>query len=141
MKQTILLLPIVLTFLLPNTYVRAQTDKTATSIVQPNTAISANHEALDKRIHSEISQFKGKVSLFAKNLETGVTYEFGGDDRVPTASTIKVAVMIETFARVAEGKAKWTDELVLTKEKKAGGSGILPVFTEGLHLTLRDARA
>ncbi len=47
--------------------------------------------------------------------------------------------MIEAFARVAEGKAKWTDELVLTKEKKVGGAGILPVFADGLRLTLRDA--
>ena len=47
--------------------------------------------------------------------------------------------MVEAFARVTEGKAKWTDELVLTKEKKVGGSGILPEFADGLHLTFRDA--
>ena len=58
--------------------------------------------------------------------------------QVPTASTIKVAVMVEAFGRVAEGKAKWTDELVLTKEKKVGGAGILPEFSDGLRLTLRD---
>jgi len=44
--------------------------------------------------------------LFAKNLDTGVTYSFNGDERVRTASTIKVAVMIEAFTRVAEGRAK-----------------------------------
>lgn len=133
---------IVLAFLISPSHICAQTEKAGTSrtsAVQPNSTVSANHEALDKQIRAEISQFKGKVSLFAKNLETGATYEFGGDDRVPTASTIKVAVMIEAFARVAEGKAKWTDELVLTKEKKVGGAGILPVFADGLRLTLRDA--
>jgi beta-lactamase class A len=66
-------------------------------------------------------------------------YELGGDDRVPTASTIKIAIMVEAFARVNEGKAKWTDELILTKEKKVGGSGILGEFADGLHLTFRDA--
>nr|MBA3247664.1 serine hydrolase [Pyrinomonadaceae bacterium] len=34
---------------------------------------------------------------------------------------------------------KWGDELLLTKEKKAGGSGILFEFGDGLKLTLRDA--
>ena len=96
------------------------------------------HEALDKRVKAEIAQFKGKVSLSAKNLDTGAVYEFGGDDRVPTASTIKIAVLIEAHARVAEGKAKWNDELVLTKEKKVGGAGILQEFSDGLRLTLRD---
>src|SRR5205085_6800779 len=52
---------------------------------------------------------------------------------------IKIAVMIEAFARVAEGKAKWTDEVVLTKEKKVSGSGILVELSDGLRLTLRDA--
>ncbi len=93
---------------------------------------------LDKRVRGEVAQFKGKVSLFAKNLDTGSVYTLGGDDRVPTASTIKLAIMVEAFARVAEGKAKWTDELTLTKDKKVGGAGILPEFTDGLRLTLRD---
>src|SRR6266545_1054850 len=94
--------------------------------------------ALDQRVRAEIAQFRGKVSLFAKNLDTGEVYDLGGDDRVQTASTIKIAIMVEAFARVAEGKAKWTDELILTKEKKVGGSGILPEFADGLHLTFRD---
>jgi len=99
---------------------------------------TSKQAALDQRVRGELAQFKGKVRLFAKNLDTGEVYELGGDDRVPTASTIKIAIMVEAFARVAEGKAKWTDELVLTKEKKVGGSGILQEFADGLHLTFRD---
>ena len=94
--------------------------------------------ALDARVRAEIAPFKGKVTLFAKNLDTGETYSFNGDERVRTASTIKVAVMIEAFTRVAEGRAKWTDELVLTKSARYGGSGVLPELADGLRLTLRD---
>jgi beta-lactamase class A len=98
----------------------------------------APNQSLDERINSEISAFKGKVFVYAKNLETGKTFSSNGDERVRTASTIKVAVMIEAFARVAEGKAKWTDELVLTKAARYGGSGVLPELGDGLRLTLRD---
>ncbi|CAN5393228.1 hypothetical protein BH18ACI2_BH18ACI2_12190 [soil metagenome] len=94
---------------------------------------------LDSRVRAEVANFKGKVWLSAKNLDTGATYELNGDERVRTASTIKAPIMVEAFARVAEGKAKWGDELLLTKEKKAGGSGILFEFGDGLKLTLRDA--
>jgi beta-lactamase class A len=94
--------------------------------------------SLDSRLHAEIDPFKGKVFLFAQNLDTGQTYSFNGDERVRTASTIKIAVMIEAFARVAEGRAKWTDELVLTKAARYSGSGILPELSDGLRLTLRD---
>ena len=95
--------------------------------------------ALDQQIKSRVASFKGHVSLFAKNLDTGQTYSLNADERVKTASTIKIAVMVEAFARVAEGHAKWTDEVILTKEKKYGGSGILYELSDGLHLTLRDA--
>jgi beta-lactamase class A len=94
--------------------------------------------ALDARVRTELAQFKGKVFLFARNLDTGQIYSFNGDERVRTASTVKVAVMIEAFARVAEGHAKWTDELVLTKAARYGGSGVLPELADGLRLTLRD---
>src|SRR6266850_6625087 len=94
--------------------------------------------SLDTLVRAEIAPFKGKVYLFAKNLDTGVTYSFNGDERVRTASTIKVAVMIEAFTRVADGRAKWTDELVLTKAARYGGSGVLPELADGLRLTLRD---
>ncbi len=105
----------------------------------PSPSPDAALATLDARVRAEVSAFKGRVSLYAKNLDTGAVYELGGDDRVRTASTIKIAVMVEAFARVAEGKAKWTDELLLTKEKKVAGSGILFEFGDGLRLTLRDA--
>jgi beta-lactamase class A len=94
---------------------------------------------LDDQVKPIVASFKGKVSLFAKNLDTGETYGLNPDERVRTASTIKIAVMIEAFARVAEGKAKWTDEVVLTKDKKVSGSGVLNELSDGLKLTLRDA--
>ena len=96
------------------------------------------NSSLDSRVRAETDPFKGKVFLFAQNLDTGETYSLNGDERVRTASTIKIAVMIEAFARVAEGRAKWTDELVLTKAARYAGSGILPELSDGLRLTLRD---
>src|ERR1043166_6018868 len=88
-------------------------------------AAAQTQTTLDDQVKPIVASFKGKVSLFAKNLDTGETYALNPDERVRTASTIKIAVMIEAFARVTEGKAKWTDEVVLTKEKKVSGSGIL----------------
>jgi D-alanyl-D-alanine carboxypeptidase len=94
---------------------------------------------LDRRVRAEVAGFKGNVYLYAKNLDTGATYDFGGDEAVRTASTIKLAVMVEAFARVAEGKAKWSDELVLSKAARYAGSGVLQDLTDGLRLSLHDA--
>lgn len=94
---------------------------------------------LDKRVRAEVAAFNGNVYLYAKNLDTGAEYSLNGDEPVRTASTIKLAVMVEAFARVSEGKAKWTDQLVLGKAARYGGSGVLPNLSDGLRLTLRDA--
>jgi beta-lactamase class A len=103
-------------------------------------SISANAQtSLDEKVKALVGPFKGKVSLFAKNLETGESYALNPDERVRTASTIKIAVMVEAFAQVAERKIKWTDEVVLTKEKKVSGSGVLSELSPGLRLSLRDA--
>ncbi len=106
-----------------------------TTVAQP----SAQSTPLDTQIRAEAANFKGKIYLFAKNLDTGETYSYNGDERVRTASTIKIAIMIEAWARVAEGKAKWTDELVLTKAARFSGSGILPEMSDGLRLSLQDS--
>ena len=95
--------------------------------------------ALDGRVRTEAVKLKGKVSIYAKNLETGEAYSLNADDRVRTASTIKLPIMVAVFALVADGKAAWTDELTLTASNKVQGSGILLEFGEGHKLTLRDA--
>src|SRR5215831_1523489 len=110
----------------------------ATATVTALSQTTNQSTALDSQIRAEIAPFKGKVYLFAKNLDTGQIYSYQGDERVRTASTIKIAVMIEVWARVAEGKSKWTDELDLTKAARYSGSGILPEISDGLRLTLQD---
>lgn len=121
-----------LLFLSPTSAQQAPVDNRGT---KPDT----RETSLDTEVKAKLASFKGKVSIFAKNLDSGKTYALGADDRVRTASTIKIAVMVEAFARVAEGKGKWTDELVLTKAARYGGSGVLPELSDGLRLTLRDA--
>lgn len=103
------------------------------------TAKSERPVATDEQVRAEIAKFRGRVSLFAKNLDTGATYEINADEPVRTASTIKLPIMVAAFALVAEGKVKWTDELTLTDKKKVQGSGVLQELSDGLRLTLRDA--
>jgi beta-lactamase class A len=99
----------------------------------------SSNASLDRRVRAETAKLKGKVTVFAKNLDTGASYGLGQDERVATASTIKVAIMVEAFAQVAEGRVKWADELTLTKEKKVGGAGVLQDMSDGMKLTLREA--
>lgn len=95
--------------------------------------------SLDSRVRNEALKLRGKVSVFARNLETGESYSLNGDDRVRTASTIKLPILVGAFSAVASGRARWSDELTLTAEKKVQGSGVLMEFGDGHRLTLREA--
>ncbi len=93
---------------------------------------------IDSKIKAKISGFKGKVGLYAKNLETGATYSLAGDDPVRTASTIKLPIMIECFAEAAEGKLDLASTIKLTEQEKVSGSGILQDLSAERDYPLRD---
>jgi len=111
----------------------------ATSLAQINATPDDVRSDLAERIHSEIRAFKGTVGIFARNLETNRTFGFREDERVRTASTIKLPIMAEAFQQVSDGRVHWDDPVVLTREKIVRGSGILFELHDGLKLTLRDA--
>lgn len=96
-------------------------------------------KTLDEKIQNEIKDFKGKVWIYAKNLDTGKDFSLRGDEQVRTASTIKLPIMTEVFHQIAEGKISWTDEFTLTKQNKQSGSGTLGELSDGTKIDLRSA--
>ena len=95
---------------------------------------------LDEAIAPLVQQHKGKVAVAVKNLETGEEYYLNADEVMPTASLIKLPVMVETYWQAHEGKVKLDTMLTLKKADKVQGSGILtPHFSDGASFSLRDA--
>ena len=96
-------------------------------------------QSLDEKIKAELQNFSGKAWIYAKNLDTGKDYALRADEQVRTASTIKLPIMTAVFRQVADGKIGWADEIVLTKEKKQPGSGVLFEFSDNTKIDLRTA--
>lgn len=94
--------------------------------------------ALDRRIKDAIAGFEGTVYLYAKNLDSGAVYGLRDNERVRTASTIKLPVMVAVFQAVANGEANFSDELTLRDADKVSGSGVLFEFSDGVRLPIRD---
>jgi beta-lactamase class A len=93
---------------------------------------------IDHRVQTAIQGFPGAVSLYAKNLDTGISYELRADAPVPTASTIKLPIMVELFVEAEEGKLDWNQKLALTDQDKVSGSGVLTEFSGGDAFPIRD---
>jgi beta-lactamase class A len=100
--------------------------------------VSAAAATIDQRVHAAMQNFPGVVSIYAKNLDTGLSYELRADAPVPTASTIKLPIMVELFAEAKEGRLDWNQKLALTDQDKVSGSGVLTELSGGDSLPIRD---
>lgn len=94
--------------------------------------------ALDVEIETIASTFPGELGLAARHLATGETITLHADRRFPTASLIKIAVMLEVFHQMQEGRLDRSATFELTDEVKVGGSGILRHLGAGLRLPVTD---
>jgi beta-lactamase class A len=96
--------------------------------------------SLEARLARLAKAHKGDVAIAVKNLSTGESYYLDADRVMPTASLIKVAVLIEAYKQADEGKVKLTDAVTLRDADRVPGSGILTYhFSDGVALPLRDA--
>ena len=102
------------------------------------TAADPELTSLPSRVQMKLAESPGHVSLFAKNLTSGISYGVNENDPVRTASTIKLPIMVECFFEVHEGKLKWSDPMTLTREEKVSGSGVLTEFSDGGRFPIVD---
>ena len=86
-----------------------------------------------------IESHKGDVGIAVKHLKTGETYEYKADQPMPTASLIKLPVMIATYEAVDKGKFESSRH----DRVEEGGSGrrlrdsLVPLFTGSDHFAAR----
>ncbi len=73
-----------------------------------------------------------------KDLKTGETVSFRGDEVFPTASSYKIFILAELFRKVAAGECSLSDRIILKEEDKSIGSGLLAQFGGGLNPTIKD---
>lgn len=101
---------------------------------------SAGAADLEGRLRPLIDAHKGTVAVAVRHLETGESYGYRADEPMPTASLIKVAVMIEAYRQADAGTLDLSEPVTLRDADKVRGSGILTThFSDGLRLSLRDA--
>jgi beta-lactamase class A len=86
----------------------------------------------------QAAELGGQLTGWVRCLETGKTAAVDADQQVPSASTIKVLVMIELFRQARLGKFSLTDTVHVTNPWKAEGSGVLKELDAGLKLSVWD---
>jgi len=100
----------------------------------------AQPPSLSDKLSPLIKAHQGKVAIGIKNLTSGETYYHQADLVMPTASLIKLGIMTAAYRLSDQSEIKLNDMVLLQKEDKVPGSGILTSnFSEGASFPLKDA--
>jgi beta-lactamase class A len=74
------------------------------SLAQPGSGVEAVHDpVLQSKIDARIKGFRGEVGVYVRHLETGASAEAQADSIFPTASMIKLPLMIGLYDHVERG--------------------------------------
>lgn len=96
-------------------------------------------QKLAATINEEDRKLDGVLAVAILDLSTGQKYLLHADEVMPTASSIKIAILAELYRQAQQGKVKLSDSYTLQSSDIVGGSGITSVLTPGVtRLTLRD---
>lgn len=95
-------------------------------------------EKLYRDILKKSEKLKGNVSVIIKDFEIGESIKINENDIFPSASMIKIPIIIELFSRVISGEISLQERISLKSADKVGGFGILKEFDEGVELTYKD---
>lgn len=97
-------------------------------------------EKLDGKLLPMLRAHEGKIACAIRNLKTGESFTYNENVPMPTASLIKLPIMVEAHRQAEAGKIDLQKLITLREEDKVPGSGILtPHFSAGASLPLVDA--
>ena len=102
------------------------------------TTICQAQQTLQTQLNEIAKSHHGKVALYAQNLKTGETAQIDPNIPVPTASVIKLTILLEALDRLRNGQASLDEKIALKKEDQVQGSGMLGLMDTPLTLTLKD---
>lgn len=107
--------------------------------VPSRSALRADTALLRRTLDSLADAHRGVVGYTVIDLASGARISRRGDETFPTASLIKVAILVTVFDLVAKGQLSFDDPLTVLKIDQVPGTGVLQHLHNGTMITVRDA--
>lgn len=92
--------------------------------------------SLKNTLKDKVAGFKGTVGLVIKDLDSGWEIAFNQDTLIPSASLVKVPIMLSCFYAAQEGKINLKDNVRLKYSDKVAGSKVLGKEPAGARFTV-----
>jgi beta-lactamase class A len=95
--------------------------------------------ALDTKLRDIADGYTGKCAYALIDTRSGERLSRDPDDVMPTASLIKVPILVALYQAVEEGTFGLGDRIVYQSDQQVLGSGVLIHLTPGVEMIVRDA--
>ena len=118
---------------------RAQTPAPSGASSSGTAAATTDTAALRRALDALADPHRGVVGYAVRDLDAGWEISRRGDEPFPTASLIKVPVLVTVFDLVRQGRLSLDDRLTVLPIDVVPGAGVLQHLHAGLEITVRDA--
>jgi beta-lactamase class A len=107
----------------------------------PKPFAHADTSALRHTLDAIAAAHHGILGYSVLNLDTGEHLSLRGDETFPTASLIKVPILVTLYDLVEQKQLSLDDPLTVIKIDQVPGSGVLQFMHSGMSLSVHDAAA
>lgn len=92
---------------------------------------------LRAKLQEAVSGFNGNIGIYVKNLRTGKTVSINADTIFPTASIVKVPILLGIMDKIQRGELQYDSSLTYKDSLLYEGSDILGSFKSGEKILLK----
>jgi beta-lactamase class A len=93
---------------------------------------------LQEKLAAMVKDFRGDVGIYVRHLSTGRTAAIRANELFPTASMIKVSIMLRLFEKMHEGKLDYRAFVVYRDSLLYPGEDILGSFRDSAKIPLSE---
>ena len=94
---------------------------------------------LERQLKPLIDSFHGTAGVYVRNLKTGKEVAINADTIFPTASIIKVPILIGIFNKIEQGLLNYREPLLYRDSMSREGSGLMQYFKDSTKIELNVA--
>ncbi|HEY4153777.1 MAG TPA: serine hydrolase [Puia sp.] len=94
---------------------------------------------LESQLRTLVDSFHGTAGIYVRNLKTGKEASINADTIFPTASIVKIPILIGIFNKIQQGAYTYHQPLVYLDSAARGGSGLMQYFKDSTKTDLRTA--
>lgn len=92
---------------------------------------------LTQKLTDALRGFRGEAGVYVLNLKTGKTASINADTLFPTASTVKIPIMLGLFDQIRQGNIKYGEEITY-RDSLHYDDGIVGSLKDGAKLPLSE---